>query len=349
MSVLVAAQYFAHGSGGIADVARLSASALLARADTSALACMEASDFTSEGVPVRGFAGARTRFLASLAWRARRASHVLFDFAGTARAQPLLLGSRARTALWVHGCEAWRDPPAKYVNAIRRADLLLVNSLHTRTRAAAAIGESRDVRICALATASDESPAHIGPSDGPPVVLLLGRIDEALAKGHDVLVDIWPKIAEAVPGARLVFAGGGTRVEAVRALASASPAAASIEVLGHVAEADLDALWRRASLFAMPGFEEGFGLVYAESMRRGLPVIASLEDAGQEVNEDGVTGHNISIRAKAEMTDAIVALLRDPDRARAMGLAGNARWARLYRRSCFNERFLAATQEFLAG
>lgn len=349
MSAVVAAQYFALGNGGIADVTRLSASALAARGDTRALACMEASDFTSEGVLVLGFGGARARFLASLVWQARRARHVLFDFAGTARAQPLLIGSRARSALWVHGCEAWRDPPAKYVNAIRRADLLLVNSLHTRARAAAAIGNSREVKICALATASDESPAEIGPSDGPPVVLLLGRIDEALAKGHDLLIDIWPKIAEAVPGARLVFAGGGTKVEAVRALAAASPAAQSIDVLGHVAQAELDALWRRASLFAMPGFEEGFGLVYAEAMRRGLPVIASREDAGQEVNEDGVTGYNISLRARGQMTDAIVSLLRERDRARAMGLAGNARWARLYRRSRFNERFLAATQEFLAS
>ena len=49
----------------------------------------------------------------------------------------------------------------------------------------------------------------------------------------------------------------------------------------------LDAYWQRATVFAMLGFAEGFGLVYAEAMRRGLPVVASMEDAGQEINVDG--------------------------------------------------------------
>ena len=64
---------------------------------------------------------------------------------------------------------------------------------------------------------------------------------------------------------------------------------------------------------AMPSLEEGFGLVFIEAMRRGVPVIASDVDAGREVNVDGVTGFTLSRDKPDEIAQAVISLLRDRD------------------------------------
>ena len=61
-----------------------------------------------------------------------------------------------------------------------------------------------------------------------------------------------------------------------------------IEFRGFVPDEQIEDVWASATLFAMPGVMEGFGLVYIEAMRHGLPVIASVHDAAPEINLDGI-------------------------------------------------------------
>ena len=347
--LLIGAQYLTLGNGGIAVCARMTAAALAGCSRISALACLDKNDFSIGTIPVRTFGGSRLRFSLQLAMQAPKAKCVFYDFLGTARAHQVLLFHDRPYAVWAHGIEAWETMRPDYRRALERADLVLVHSAYTRERGARWFKGAKAVRLVPLATDVDEEPARVGPSDGPPVVLVLGRIDEKLGKGHDVLISLWPKVASALPQAKLVFAGGGDRVGHVRALAAKSPAAASIDVLGFVPVAKIAELWDRASVFAMPSEAEGFGLVYVEAMRRGIPVLASREDAGQEVNADGVSGYNVSRRKPHEMADALVALLGDRDLARRLGAGGHNRWREHYTFSSFERRLREATGAFLAA
>jgi phosphatidylinositol alpha-1,6-mannosyltransferase len=337
------------GSGGIAEVARMTAKSLGRRHRTRALACMDAGDFVFENVPVRAFRGSRLRFIADLALSAPRASHVVHDFAGTARAGSFALGPRRPAAVWAHGIEVWDEPRPSRLRALRRAALVLVNSDYTRERAGRALAGLERVRTCLLGTMHDEAPEFVGPSRGPPTVLLLGRVDPGLPKGHDLLISIWPKVVSAVPDARLLIAGGGAGLASARDLAARSPARAAIDITGFVPGARIDALWRRATVMAMPSRKEGFGLVYVEAMRRGVPAIASTEDAGREINLDGVTGFNVSRGDPDGMLEVLVALLRDPDLAARLGAAGHRRWREQFCFSQFDRRLQAAMAEFLAS
>ena len=347
-NLFVAAQYMSEGNGGIAEVARLTAKSLGRRFPTRALACLEPADFRFEDVSVRGFGGGRLKFVASLVVAARAATHVVHDFVGTARAQSMIFPRRPY-AVWAHGIEVWDHPRPSHLKALRRADLVLVNSAYTLERASDALRGARNVRLCRLGTTSDDAPDHVGPSRGPPTVLLLGRIDPSFPKGHALLMSIWPRVVSAVPNARLLFAGGGPALKEAREMAARSTVAASIEVAGFVPAQNLESIWRRATLFAMPSYEEGFGLVFIEAMRRGIPVIASREDAGQEINLDGATGFNLTCDEPDRIADAIIRLLRDPDLGQRLGDAGHERWKSLFRFESFDQRLRSAMEGFLGA
>lgn len=327
----------------------MTASVLLRRCRIEALACQDAADHQIETVSVRAFANRRLQFfLANLA-ASQCATHVVYDFAGTARAHIDLPFRRRPYAVWVHGWEVWHAGSPKYLRAISGARLVLANSDYTVARANGAFPNGVEVVSCPLGTVQDNPPAKLGPSDGPPTVMLLGRADELFAKGHDILIEIWPDVVSAVPDARLLLVGGGNALDRVRDLAAASPARHSIEIAGFVPDDALDAYWRRAAVFAMLGFAEGFGLVYAEAMRRGLPVVASTEDAGQEINIEGTTGFNVSRNDKKRLTEVLATLMRDRDLARTLGAAGHLRWKEQYTFAAFGRRLTDATHRFLAG
>ena len=60
----------------------------------------------------------------------------------------------------------------------------------------------------------------------------------------------------------------------------------TIKHLGRVTDKVLDALYRKASVYVFPSFEEGFGLPALEAMLRGLPVIASNSSCLPEILGD---------------------------------------------------------------
>ena len=338
--------------GGICRVARLMARALgEAGCRVSALDLLDAEPPEDLGIPIRTFRGNRLAF----AWACHRAalagSLLIYDHLGTARAHPRLPGLRRPHVAWIHGIEVWEDLRADRLAAARRADLLLCNSNHTPRRAYDLHGAPFDrAQVCWLATEEDEPPADppCFDFDGPPTALILGRLDEGRYKGHRELIECWPRVIAAVPEARLLIVGGGSDLEAVRSLAAQSPAAASVEIAGFVPENRIEAVWRRAHVFAMPSRGEGFGLVYIEAMRRGLPVIASVHDAAPEVNLDGITGYNVDLDRPAELPEHVIALLGNPDLARRLGQAGQARWREHFRYSIFRTRFLLLLSNVLS-
>ncbi len=80
----------------------------------------------------------------------------------------------------------------------------------------------------------------------------------------------------------------------------------------------------RATIFAMPSEHETFGHTYLEAWSAGLPVIAGDIAPLREVVREGIDGLHVRNEPRA-IADAVLALLRDPERARRMGAAGRER------------------------
>src|SRR5262249_26087317 len=153
----------------------------------------------------------------------------------------------------------------------------LANSAHTARRfveANPAFG-GRSIGVCHLG-APDEVDDGAGPetADGPApgFALIVGRMAAAERyKGHDLLLDVWPKVAAAVPDARMVVVGGGD--DRARLEARAAALGGGVVFAGSLAPAALARRYRECAFFVMPSRGEGFGIVYLEAMRAGKACI----------------------------------------------------------------------------
>ena len=344
-NIQVSAQFLTAGSGGIARCARLTVMALAGVACVSALAVEDETSTSVGGVRTRAFAGNRSAFIAANAVGALKNDWVLYDFAGTARAHaPLNLVGRPY-ALWAHGWEVWPgNLRPDYARVLRGAKAVFVNSRHTGERLRQSLPDLTTIQRCLLGTERDVDRADRGPSfaEREKLVLFVGRNDEMFAKGQDVLIAAWPAIVAEVPDAVLCFAGGGERLDRLRAMAAASPAASSIKVMGQISDDDVAVLYRRSRLFAMLSTVEGFGLVFAEAMSLGAPVLTGKEDASTEISLDGETGFAVDRTDLAQVAGRIVAVLKDDALFEQLSRAAYQRWSSEYCFSAFRARFLAA-------
>lgn len=341
------------GDGGVAVVARLMAKTLGAwhprrRINLQGLIFKRPASALSVFLfPIVSAHGSRARFAARVQAQACRNDLCVYDCANMARAHRLASFWRP-SLVYMHGVELWENARPEWVAACRRATWRLSNSHYTLTRFRALHGDPGAAQVCELATETDvPPPASTGAQvHTPPNVLIVGRMsDTENYKGHRELIEAWPHVMQRVPEAALHIAGKGSGMAALQQLAARSPAANAIRFHGFVTDAQLDALYRQATVFAMPSRGEGFGLVYIDAMRYGLPVIASCHDAGQEVVLDGETGFCVNLDHPPELAQRLIALLNDPAKAQTMGDAGRRRWHEHYRFSAFTTRFSAALEK----
>ena len=80
----------------------------------------------------------------------------------------------------------------------------------------------------------------------------------------------------------------------------------------------------RADAFALPSWDEAFGLVYTEAMAQGTPVIAGRGEGPEDFIEDGVSGYLVPVRDPDALAAVLARLLADPQEAAAVGEAGRA-------------------------
>jgi phosphatidylinositol alpha-mannosyltransferase len=167
-----------------------------------------------------------------------------------------------------------------------------------------------DVRFFA-----DASPLPGYPRAGGAIGFV-GRFDEP-RKGMSVLVDALRLLAPRYPSLRLLVAGRGNAA----ALRAACPQAV---ILGEVSDATKAALLRSVDVMCAPNTGgESFGIVLAEAMSAGAPVVASDLDAFRRVL--GPAALFAPPNDPAALASRLAELLEDPVRRREIGFAGSSR------------------------
>jgi glycosyltransferase involved in cell wall biosynthesis len=117
-------------------------------------------------------------------------------------------------------------------------------------------------------------------------ILYFGRLD-VFQKGLDTLLEAVAILVRGRPALELRMAGRGKDAERVMGMSRELGITPNVRMLGAVSEAERQALFRGALVQLMPSRFEGFGMVAAESMAAGVPLVATAAGSLPEVVGDG--------------------------------------------------------------
>lgn len=164
---------------------------------------------------------------------------------------------------------------------------------------------------------------HVLSSTQPTFATIL--MGWAGMKNGQVAIDAFAKVRAVIPAARLVMFGAGHGAgEGAHAYAKARGIADGIEFVGQIEYAVLqERLAREVDVLVHPSLEESHGMVLIEAMAVGIPTIGG-ESAGAVpwTLDGGRAGRLVDVRRSDLLADAMLALARDPEAARALGARG---------------------------
>jgi phosphatidyl-myo-inositol dimannoside synthase len=329
------------GHDGISAVARL---VVHACDRTTVLSLHEPASLTEfAGATVHAAGGGRPRFaIATLRAAAAAGDAVVILNHVHLAASALALAARgARLVSILHGIEAWTPLRAIERAALRRSERLVAVSAFSRARF---YDQNPQFRTRAVDVCHHGIPPLAvvdSAADRPPAALIVGRMQaDERYKGHDALIDVWPAVLAAVPGARLRIVGDGDDRPRLEEKVRAMDLASHVVFLGGIDDEALQREYAKSTVFVMPSAREGFGLVYLEAMRAARACVAC-RGAASEIIDDGETGWLVEPDDRAQLTDRIIRTLGDRAAAEVMGQRGRARFLQQFTEQRFRERFTA--------
>ncbi len=262
----------------------------------------------------------------------------------------------ARVAILAHGTEVWHPLEGRVKRFLPGVDSFVSPSVFTAQKLTEVQGIPAG-RVTVIPHGLDPDWMDVaGAASGErcadlerarPLLLSVTRLSRAdrEGKGIDLVLQALPTVIAQCPGTRYRVVGGGGDLPRLAEMIRKLGLERCTELPGARRDDALRQAYADADVFVLPTQVEGFGVVFLEAMYYKLPVVAVRASATPEVVEDGVTGLLAAPGDAKELAAALVSLLSDSDRRRAIGEAGRSHVERLY---CF-EHFVARWERWLAG
>ncbi len=222
---------------------------------------------------------------------------------------------------------------------VRRADAIIAVSQHTR-RDLLEVYATPPQKVYVVEEGIDERFRPAGEADirrvkerysiRRPYLLMVGTLEPR--KNHVLAFRALAQLkAEGWSHCLVAVGGGGWLFDAVQRQVESLQLSDDVIFAGHVADADLPALYSGADCFLMPSLYEGFGIPVLEAMACGAPVVCSKVSSLPEVA--GEAARFIEPLTAEGLADAVRQVLSHPKMADKMlsdGMrqAGRYRWQR---------------------
>ncbi len=202
--------------------------------------------------------------------------------------------------------------------AAERSDLIIAVSAFTARQVEQLLHVERSrIRVVHHGTRPAKFPSSLIPRE--PIVLSVGAI-----QSRKNIVRLVESFEQLPPEWKLLLAGSfGFHAEAARERIERSPRKQDIQMLGYVTDSQLEQLYQRASIFAFPSLDEGFGMPVLDAMARGVPVLTSNVSAMTEVAGDAAL--LVDPTDVASIADGLRRLATNPDLRDTLIRAGIAR------------------------
>jgi glycosyltransferase involved in cell wall biosynthesis len=182
------------------------------------------------------------------------------------------------------------------------------------------------------ATAALRAVLRLRP--GPVIGTVARLVPE---KGVDLLIAALPPVVRAHPSVQVLIAGDGPERGALERVAADLAVAPAVRFLGT--RDDIAVLNNLLDVFVLPSRQEALGLALVEAMAAGRAVVATRIGGMPEVVDDGESRVLVPPDDPPALAQALLGLLADGERRRALGAAARATVARRFTR----ERMVAGT------
>lgn len=200
---------------------------------------------------------------------------------------------------------------------------------------------------------------ELGLEPSARVVLMLGGV--AIPKGTWPFVQALPSVRRCLPEAHFVIAGSVpvvdrgwrgrlSRIQTYHRRIQRFIAAHGLEGRVHFTgvRGDVPELLAACDLLAFPSVVPHFARPIIEAGAMAKPVVASNLGGPDELVVQGETGLLVPPNSPKALAEAIVAILSQPEKARAMGEAGYQRASRLYNAGINAGQTIALYEELLS-
>jgi glycosyltransferase involved in cell wall biosynthesis len=167
-------------------------------------------------------------------------------------------------------------------------------------------------RITIAQPGTEPRPRSTGSPPGAPVSLLaVGAVSPR--KGYDVLIEALSGIADR--SWSLSIAGTLDRdpesVQALRGAIKQAGLADRVTLAGALDDSELDRAYAAADILVHPALFEGYGMVLAEALASGLPIVATTGGAAPETVAEGA-GLLVPPGDAQALADALAELIDNP-------------------------------------
>jgi len=157
------------------------------------------------------------------------------------------------------------------------------------------------------------------------IILFLGQAHEG--KRIDLLIKALPQIKNQIKDVILIIAGPDFgNYPKLRSLAEENKVSSNIRFLGELSEEKKEIVLKSCDILALPSDYEAFGMVLAEAMACGKPVIATKTPGPLEIVKNGVNGLLIEKDSVLALAEDTIKLLSDEDYRMRMGMTAK-KWA----------------------
>ena len=246
---------------------------------------------------------------------------------------------------WINGWRTWLGK-----QLIRRADGVRVVSEVLKEKVVKHLNLS-DEQVFVVPVGVNFQPVDFHSSDknyyksrlnqqlvGKPVILFVGRL--CPQKNLPLWINVASRVTEHIPDAQFVLAGDGILSSEIRGLVANQKLTDKFHFLGSVGYECLPEVYAAADVFLLTSHYEGYGRVIVESFLSGVPVVSTACTGPEDLIVDGENGFLLEVGDLVGLSDAVINLLQDKQKAESMGISGRDRMNEMFSNTVLAKRLI---------